>query len=189
VTLNMKLNNCTMKKRIIAVSLLSLVLILSSCQKIKDLITKKVDAVFVVTLPVAITAPLLKSTSSAFLSTNTLDPLDDDDLASYKDKIKGFEVTGIEGIVSELSTDVTLTDVKLQVKTSANSAEWNFANLPLSNGTLITFDNTGGQFAKINAILDEQTIITVTLSGNSTQTGVTFNFLVKFTTEASVKVL
>jgi hypothetical protein len=178
-----------MKKRTLVFSLLSLALILSSCQKIKDLTAIKIDADFTVNLPVTIPVPLLKSTASAFLSTNTFDPLNDEDLALYKDKIKGFELTGITGTVSELSADVTLTDCKLLVSTVSNSTEWNFKNLPLTNGTVITFDNTGSQWTKINEILGEQKEVTVTLSGTSSQSNVTFNLLVKLTTKVSTKVL
>lgn len=178
-----------MKKWIFAFSLLSLVMVMSSCQKIKDIFAVKIDADFSVNLPVTISSPLLKSTEGTFLSTNTLDPLNDEDLALYQDKIKGFELTGMTGTVSELSADVALTDITLLVNTAANSAQWNFASLPLTNGTVVTFDNTGGQWVKINEILGEQKEITVTFSGNSSQTNVTFNLLVKFTTEVSVKAL
>jgi len=182
-------NNNAMKKRIIAVSLLSVVLILSSCQKIKDLLTVKVKTDFTVNLPVTISSPLLKSTEAAFLSTNTLDPLSNADLASYKDKISGYAITGLSGTISELSADVTLTDAKLKVNTDSNSTEWNFTNLHLTNGTVVTFDNTGGQWAKINEILGEQKIVTVIFSGNASQTNVTFNLLVTFSAEVSTKVL
>ena len=182
-------NNNAMKKRIIAVSLLSVVLILSSCQKIKDLLTVKVKTDFTVNLPVTISSPLFKSTEAAFLSTNTLDPLSNADLASYKDKISGYAITGLSGTISELSADVTLTDAKLKVNTDSNSTEWNFTNLHLTNGTVVTFDNTGGQWAKINEILGEQKIVTVIFSGNASQTNVTFNLLVTFSAEVSTKVL
>lgn len=178
-----------MKKRTIAVSLLSLVLILSSCQKIKDILTTKIDADFSLSLPVEISSSPLKSTAGTFLSTSTLDPLSDEDLAQYKDKIKSFELTGLTGTISELSADVTLTNTRLLVNTDSNSAEWNFTNLPLTNGTVITFDNTTSQWAKINEILDEQKVITITFSGTSSQTGVTFNLEVEFVTVVSARIL
>lgn len=178
-----------MKKRIVAASLLSMVLILSSCQKIKDLITVKVKADFSVTLPVTISSPELKSTEGAFLSTANLDPLSDEDLIKYKDQIKGFELTGMTGTISDLSAGVTLTNAKLVVNTDANSAEWNFTNLTLANGTVVTFSDDANQWAKINDILDEQKVITVTFSGISSQTNVTFNLLVTLTTNVTTTVL
>ncbi len=178
-----------MKKRIIALSMFSLLVILSSCQKIKDVLTVKVDADFSVNLPVTIPEPLLKSTASQFLSTSTLDPLSDEDLADYKEKIKSFDLTGMTGTVSELSVPVTLTDAKLLVNTDANSTEWNFTNLPLTNGTVVTFDNVGGQWTKINDILNEQKEITITFSGNSSQTNVTFNLRIDLETKVSAKIL
>jgi hypothetical protein len=178
-----------MKKRFFAISLLSLVLILSSCQKIKDIFIVKVKTDFSVTLPVTISSSPLKSTTGTFLSTGTFDPLSNADLATYKDKIKGFDITGLTGTVTDLSAEVTLTDARLLVATDSNSTEWNNTNLTLTNGTVITFDNTSDQWAKINEILNEQKLITVTFSGNSTQTGVTFNLQVKFVAEVSAKVL
>jgi hypothetical protein len=177
-----------MKTRTIA-GLVALILLLGSCQKIKDILTVKVDADFSVNLPVTISSPLLKSTTGAFLSTNTFDPLSNEDIALYKDKIKGFEITGITGTVSDLSAEVTLTNVRLLIATTTNSAEWNFATITITNGTVITFDDTASQWAKINEILDEQKEVTVTFSGTSSQKNVTFNLLVKFTTKVSVKAL
>ena len=175
-----------MKKRIFIVSLLSLMLILGSCQKIKDIFTVKVDADFTVNLPVTTSPSPLKSTMESFLSTNTFDPLNDADLALYQDKIKGFEVTGMTGTISNLSANVTLTDARLLVATASNTTEWNFTNLALTNGTVITFDNSAGQWAKIDTILGEQKVITVTFSGNASQTDVTFNLVVNFITKVSV---
>jgi hypothetical protein len=178
-----------MKQRTFAFSILSLALILSSCDKIKDLLSVKVNANFTVDLPVTIQEPLLKSTTATFLTTETFDPLSNEDLALYQDKIKGFEVTGIKGTISSISADVTLTNCKLLVTTATNSTEWNFTNLPLTNGTVITFDNTGSQWDKINEILGEQTEVTVTLSGDTSQTPVTFTLTVEFSTKALTKIL
>ncbi|MCX6226441.1 MAG: hypothetical protein NTV01_17110 [Bacteroidia bacterium] len=178
-----------MKKRTIALSLLFTVLILSSCKKINDALTVKINTDFTVNLPVTSSSPVLKSPTAAFLSTATLDPLSNEDLAEYKDRINGFEVTGMTGTISNLSANVTLTDVKLKVSTPSKSTEWNFANLPLTNGSAVTFDNSASQWTKINEILGEQKEVTVTFSGNASQTNVTFNLQVTFTTVVTAKVL
>lgn len=178
-----------MKKRTFAVSLLSLVLILSSCQKVKDALTVKVDAKFTVNLPVTTSPSPLKSTMEAFSSTNTFDPLNDEQLAAYKNRINGFDLTNMTGTISQLSADVTLNNAKLKVFTASNSTEWNFTNLHLTNGTVINFDNTAGQWAKINTILGEQKVITVTFSGDASQTNVTFTLEVLFGTKVTAKIL
>lgn len=178
-----------MKKRTIAISFLSLVLILSSCQKIKDVFTVKVDADFSVALPVVIQEPLLKSTTVAFLATETMDPLSDDALADYKEKIKGFELTGMTGTINPISADVTLTNATLKISTATNSAEWNFTDLQLTNGTIVTFSNDDDQFTKVDAILNEQIPVTVTFSGNASQTNVTFTLTVKFITVVTAKII
>jgi hypothetical protein len=168
-----------MKQKILSISLLSLVLVLGSCAKIKELLSVKIDTDFTVNLPVAIPASL-KSPEAAFISTNTFDPLSNEDLAAYKESINGFDLTGITGTVSNLSAEVTLTDVKLLVSTETQSTEWNYPSLLLANGTVVTFEDVASQWTKINSMLDEQKVVTVTLTGNSTQTGVTFDLAVKF---------
>jgi hypothetical protein len=165
------------------------VIVLTGCQKIKDVLTVKVDADFSVNLPVTIASSDLKSTQGTFFSTAALDPLSDEDLSSYKDKIKEFELTGMTGTLSELSTDVTLANATLLVATDSNSAEWNFTNLVLTNGTVITFDDTTSQWARINDILDEQKTITVTFSGTSNQTNVTFTLTVNLATKVTARIL
>jgi len=178
-----------MKKRTTLVGLLLLVLVLSSCDKISDLLAVKVDASFVVDMPVTIAEPLLKSTEAAFSTTEKFNPLDDEDLADYKEKIKGYELTGMTGTIRDLSASVTLANATLEVSTAANSATWTFTNLTLTNGTVVTFDNTTSQWAKINAIMDEQKEITVVFSGNSSQTNVTFTLELTFDTEVSTKII
>jgi hypothetical protein len=93
------------------------------------------------------------------------------------------------GTLSELSTDVTLANATLLVATDSNSAEWNFTNLVLTNGTVITFDDTTSQWARINDILDEQKTITVTFSGTSNQTNVTFTLTVNLATKVTARIL
>jgi hypothetical protein len=174
-----------MKKRIISLRFLSLVLILSSCQKIKDLLTVKVDTKFTVNVPVTIGASPLKSTMGTFNSTKTFDPLSNEDLAVYKEKIKGFDLTSMTGTVTLLSEDVTLTDATLVVSTAQNSAQWHFTNLQITNGTVIQFDDPSGQWTKINDILMEQKEITVVLSGTANKTNVTFTLVVDFGVKVS----
>ncbi len=178
-----------MNKRILTLSVVSLILILSSCQKIKDLLAVKVDANFSVDLPINIQSPELKSSAmGTFSSTNTFNPLSNADLADYKSKIQGFSLTSLDGTVSDLSANVTLTNAVLKISTATNSTQWTFTNLSLTNGTTVTFDNANGQFAKINTILEEQTSITVEFSGTADKKDVTFKLTVLFVTVASVKI-
>ncbi|MFA6127951.1 MAG: hypothetical protein WC699_11640 [Bacteroidales bacterium] len=177
-----------MKKRILSISLLSFVLILSSCQKIKDLLTVKVDTDFTVNLPVTIGTSPLKSTLGTFNSTETFDPLSNADLATYKENIKGFDLNSMTGTVSELSEEVTLTDATLVVSTSLNSTQWHFTNLQITNGTVIQFDDAAGQWTKVNDILEEQTEITVNLSGTANKTNVTFTLAVTLGVQVSAKI-
>lgn len=185
-------NLCAMKTRTIVIGLLSLVAILPSCKKIKEQIddatTVKINTNYVVDLPVVIAADL-KSTNAEFNVVKTFDPLSSEDLADYQDKIKGFEVTGLTGTVSDLSTPVTLTGTKLKVSTASNSTEWNFPSLSIVNGSVITLDNLNGQWAKINSMLGEKKETTVILTGFSDQTNVAFNVQVKFSVVVTAKAL
>lgn len=178
-----------MKKRLLSISILSIVLILSSCQKIKDVFTVKVDTSFSVNLPVNTGTSPLKSTDGVFSSTQTFDPLSNEDLATYKDKIKGFLVTDMFGTVTQLSEPVTLSDVTLEVSTGSVSTSWHMTNLELVEGTVVQFDNLSDQWTKLDEIMGAQTVITVVLSGTSNKSNVTFTFVVKFDTQVSAKIL
>jgi hypothetical protein len=172
-------------KRTTSIVLLTVLMIPGGCKKITEVLTTRIDAVLSISLPVTITASSTEP-AGTFLATGTFDPLADEELAMYED-IREFELTGLTGTASELIANAALKEVKLTVSAASLSAQWNFANLPFTNGIVITFDNTGSQWAIVNEMLNARTPVTVTFSGKSTQTGVSFNFLVKFKTVVSVK--
>lgn len=178
-----------MRNKTFTIGILALALVFGGCKKINEIFTKKVNTDFTVTLAVAIGSAPTNSGHPTFFSTNTLNPLDNEDIAPYLENINNIDVTGITGRVSELTADVNLSNVTLVVNTAVNSTQWTFANLPLTNGMVIPFDNTGGQWTKINQILNEQGPLMVTLTGTADKENVTFNIEVKFQSEVVVEVL
>ncbi len=127
-----------MKTKISFVLALVLILTAGSCQKIKDALTVKVDTEFKVDLPVVIGGDLLKSMGLyPFSASETLDLASNETVQDYKNRIKGYDVTGVTGTISGLpaSTSITLATAKLTISSPGfTTQEWNFTNLAIANG-------------------------------------------------------
>jgi hypothetical protein len=176
-----------MKGRVSTLAAALTFLVLVGCGKFGRLITRHVKADLTVTLPVNTGSLPLKSDGFPFSTTRTIVPGDDDELQKYRENITGFEVTALTGRVSELTTDINLSDINLVVFNDSGTATWTFSHLPLSNGMVLPFDNTGNQWTRVNTILNGQKGINVTLSGISDKPDVTFNIEIKFSVDVTVK--
>jgi len=178
-----------MKTRISFALALILILTAGSCQKIKDALTIKVDTEFTVDLPVVIGGEPLKSIGLyPYSATETLDLESNETVQNYKDRIKGYEVTGVSGTISGLASDFSLTLATAKLTISSpdfTTQEWSFTNLVITNGTAITFDNEGDKWGTVNSMLYEGNEITITFSGTSNVPSV--NFLLQLLIEVAVE--
>lgn len=181
-----------MKTRISFALALILILTTGSCQKIKDALTMKVDAEITVDLPVTIGGEPLKSVGLyPFTTSETLDLESNETVQQYKDRIRGYEVTGVTGTISGLATDFSLTLATATLSISSpgfTTQEWSFTNLVITNGTSVTFDNEGDKWGTVNEMLFEGNEITVTFSGSSNVPSVnyTLRLLIEVAIEAGI---
>jgi hypothetical protein len=178
-----------MKSRIFFTLALILMITATSCQKIKDALTIKVDTEFQVTLPVTVGGELLKTAFYQFSSSETLDPAENETIQQYKDRIKGYELTGVTGTVSDLITTFTLADATLSVSTPSLSTEWSITDQVIENGTELTFSNDNGQWTTINSMLDSGEIITVTFSGHTDKPGIVYTLILLFKAQVEAGII
>jgi len=169
-----------MKTRISFALAFVLLLTAGSCNKIKDALTVKVDTEISVNLPITVGEPVLKTTLYPFSATETLDPEENETVQLYRERIRGYELTGVQGTVSGLNTEFILSGAVLSVTTPTQSAAWSIDNLNVTNGTVLTFDNADGQWTTINEMLDSGEILTITFSGNSDKPAVVYTLILLF---------
>lgn len=69
------------------------------------------------------------------------------------------------------------------------SAVWEFENVELNQGTVLTLDNSSGQFDNMQAILDSTNIFTAEVSGTTDKDDVTFTLKVTIKTTVTANPL
>lgn len=165
-----------MKIKNIGLALLLTVIVFSGCKKIEDALDVTFDATFKTNLNIDIPAATKAGESGVFDETESIDPLTDENVKLYQDKIKGIDVNGITVTVTSITKDVVLTNLHLSVKGETGEAKWEISNLPITQGTKITLDNDSGQWDTVNSILEAKKIFTVSASGKSSEDDVQFTF-------------
>ena len=178
-----------MKKRIAFALALILMIAFTGCEKIKDTLTIKQNVEFTVNLPVTVGGEPLKTDFYPFSSTETLDPDENENIQQYKERIKSYELTGMTGTVSNLSTSLTMSDARLEVKTDNLSTEWTFTDLEISSGTQVTFGNDNSEWTQVNQMLESGDTITITFSGHTDQPGVVYTLILLFKADVRVRIL
>jgi len=145
------------------------------CEKAKSLLDVKFDTSFKTNLNVDIPAGTLRSINASFFEEATIDPSADANIAQYGSNIKNVSITGVTGTVLTINKPVTLTTATMTVASSGyDSGVWTFTNQAIAVGTSLTLDNAGGQWDKVNNILNSLNAFTVTLQGEADQDDVQF---------------
>ncbi len=180
-----------MKKQftISAFVLLSL-LTITACSKLKELADVKFNADYETTIDVGVTSSGEKASTGVFFETVTIDPLSDSDMNTYADKLKEIDVVEATAEIVSLSTPIQLISASLTASgDDLPQAQWIFSNLALEVGTLLTLDNTNGQFNNLEKILKSKKAFTVTLLGQTDVNEASFALKIKFKTRVTANPL
>jgi hypothetical protein len=150
----------------------------SGCEKIKSLADVKFDAELDADLNVTVPADGLKSGALegfTFSKSATIDPTSDADIEKYFDKLKSFEVYEVTGTIKSVTGGpVKILSGTISVTSGSTVAEWTITNFNVVNGATIVLDNSGGQWDKINKILDGKKTFTAMVQGTTDKSGISF---------------
>ncbi len=146
----------------------------SSCEKIKSLVDVKFDSEFYTDVTVDILPGITNFNESA-----TINPRDDSDYDKYYDKLKKFDIKEITGTIKSVNQEmgaepVTIKTGKISFKSGTIEASWAISNFLVEVGNSVVLDNSGGQWDKINDILDAKKEFTARVEGNTDKGDVTF---------------
>ncbi len=167
-----------MKKKILQiVTLWFVIFAISACSKVKDALDVSFDADYTVDIALVVPADGSKAAkANIFTGSETLDPLSNEEMARYANKIKDVEVKAITGVVTSITKPTTLLDGQLSVSSFGYpNAEWSFANVFLTEGAELVMGNQGGQIDALQNILRSKQVLTVTVSGTTEHDDLTFN--------------
>lgn len=165
-------------------------MLFTACDKVKDLADVKFDADFSTNLDIHSVADM-KSTQGSFEASATINPLDNSDMATYANLIKEIKVNEITAEVLSISdAPVMLETAVFEISSDGfPSAVWEFENVELNQGTILTMDNSSGQFDNMQAILDSTNVFTAEISGTTDKDDVTFTLKVTIKTTVTANPL
>jgi len=108
-----------------------------------------------------------KGVTGGFSVSETINPADNPDYNQYLDKIKGVTINKVSGLVISINPNITLTSTTIRVSNESRSTSWEYINLPISLGTILTLDNDNGQWDVIEQILMDKKTFTVEINGQA----------------------
>jgi len=114
---------------------------------------------------------------------------DNEDITKYHANIKKWVVSGASGTFSTLSTNFKLIDCVINISSEGNVAEWTFQNLDIQEGTKVVFDNSNGQFDRVNLMLASKKPIYISFSGTTDQTGIDYKMALELLTKVTASPL
>ena len=176
-----------MKNLLIVVMLAVLTAGLTSCEKIKDIFEVEVETTLSGTLDIDVQEPVVKSTESfSFEEETIIDPLSNEDVDKYSDKIEQVRADGIIVTVESVNkTDVVfLKGTRFFLYNSSASVSWTLENewaveadveLLLSDGSALDLD-------AVTDILSTVEEFTVGCAGECNQTGVFVTLIIDIET-------
>ncbi len=178
-----------MKTKVLLFAALTLVVGLTSCQKIQDSLTVTVPVDFTVDLNVEESTPDLKMGGIPFRASETLDPNKNEDYMEYKEKIKSITPKLITFTFKNLPQSITLHEAVLDIATDVNNSI-NFY-LPLettvSNSQSFTWAITQAQIDKLKGFFDSGQPIMVDWIGTASENiSYELSVLIKTDVKASI---
>ena len=118
-----------------------------------------------------------------FSETETIDPYNNSNYAQYIDQVNSVEVKDVNFEVLSVSKDVTLLSTKINISNANQSAVWEFTNIPLAVGTMLTLDNNSGQWEAIENMFKDKDIFTASIEGETDEDDAQFVLLLTIKTE------
>jgi len=162
-----------MRKNFIIITLVSIALMLSGCEKLKDLMTLTINTKFEAEFPINLSEYLVKSGDSPsqnnlvdFDVTETIKIEENFDIEPYIKKIKEINLKKIEVTVTGLKEGEIVNSISLHVKDIGHIVTLN--NITPDNN-VFTLNVPQSTLDEAASILLNTKEITITVSGNATE--------------------
>ncbi len=153
--------------------------VLTGCQEAEELVDVKFPANYETELDVTVVpSTSAKATNGTFSVTETIDPSSDSDYAKYFDKIKAISIEEVSGLVLSVEPNITLTSTVITVSNANHTATWEYTNLPITVGTVLTLDNENGQWDAVEQILLDKDVFNLSISGQANEENAEFLVLI-----------
>ena len=148
---------------------------LSSCESIESLFDIDFDTTLSGDLDISIQESAKKSASYSFSTYTEVDPLDDEDIQEYLDKIKDFDVNEImaKAVYVNKGEVVFGPGTTFTIYDNIDKATWPAPdNWAVSEGTTLTLGDISKVYQTVADILTRKKPFTIGASGTCSETGV-----------------
>jgi hypothetical protein len=115
----------------------------------------------------------------SYTSSTTLDPLSDEEVKKYKDKIENYDVNSLTATVISVSKpDVKLlTGTFFEIYDPKDNARWTLSSdFDVEPGAVYTLDDPDGQWGIMRKILKRNSVFTIASEGEANINNVTIVF-------------
>jgi len=164
-------------------------LVVSSCNKVKDLTTVNFDADFSTNLDCVVPASS-RAVVPTFSASAVINPTSDPNVNLYLNSIDGYEIQSINATVTSISQEnVTLVSGDLTIQNFQSNAQWAFQNELLNVGKTFALGNENGQWNTVSSILKDGQEFTVVITGETDFADVTFTIHVDIATKVTASPL
>ncbi len=153
----------------LAIGLLLLTgIIFTGCKEVSELTDVKFAANYETELDVTV-APTVgdKGVAGAFSVSETINPSDNSEYEQYLDRIKGVTINEVSGLILSVNPNMTLTSTTIRISNESRSTTWEYINLPINIGSVLTLDNDNGQWDVVEQILMDKKSFTVEINGQA----------------------
>jgi hypothetical protein len=142
--------------------LFATVLVLAACSK--DLLDVTFDANYETSFKADVD-PSVKAEEGVFAVSDTIDPKKDEQVAEYFDRIKNFDLQGVDATIKNFPENFKLKEGTITITLEGRKAEWTFNDLDITEGFVINFNNDNQQFKIVNEILMQKLPFIISFEG------------------------
>ncbi|MFN2126785.1 MAG: hypothetical protein ACK2TU_02900 [Anaerolineales bacterium] len=166
-----------MKNKVYLLMLITISVMVSSCEKIKSIFDVEVITTLSGTLLIDVDEPVKKSTESySFYHSVPVSPLDDEDIAEYQDNIKKINTTKIIATIEDVNkTDVVFEKGTMITVKGSSEVTWTLQEpWPITEGQEIILDDDVNIeiYKTVTNMLTDLETLTIIAQGTCNQTEV-----------------
>lgn len=163
-------------------------IVLTGCQEAEEILDVKFNANYETELDIVVPSGT-KSTNGTFEVNEIIDPTTNSKYLEYIDKIKDVKINELSGMVLSINKNVTLESTEISIYNESHNASWVFTNEPITVGTVLTLDNTSGQWDAMENIMLDKKVFTVSAIGQTDEDDVEFTILFTLKSEVTANPL
>jgi hypothetical protein len=174
----------------LTIGLLFASLIITGCKEAEELLYVNFPADYTTEIDISIPSSDGKiSTNGTFSESETIDPTTNSDYLKYIDNIKEVKIEEVTGEVLEISKNVLLQTGTINIKSNDHEATWQFNNVAIETGTVLTLDNNQLQWDQVSSIMLGKIPFTVSIDGQTDEDDVEFVILLSIKSDITASPL